>query len=96
MPYIAKNRRTDVESISELPACSSGELNYQITCLFIRYIEANGESYSSFNDCVGAATLAVAEFQRRVIAPYEDKRAEQNGDIPFYGRNDLLDNEDEL
>jgi hypothetical protein len=33
------------------------------------------------NDVVGALDGAKAEFQRRVVAPYEDKKIRENGDV---------------
>ena len=45
------------------------------------YLEAKGESYKTINDIVGALEGAKAEFQRRIVAPYEDKKRQINGDV---------------
>ena len=46
-----------------------------------KYMQQHGLNYRVINDIVGAAEGAKAEFQRRVAAPYEDKKILQNGDV---------------
>lgn len=76
MPYIKQTRR-----ISCTNPNTPGELNYLITCLLLDYCEKHGQSYSTYNDCLGALTGAQLEFYRRVVAPYEDKKIKENGDV---------------
>jgi len=71
MPYIREQRRY-VLSRARALAENSGELNFQLTSLIQMYAEARGHSYQTFNDISGAMTECLAEFRRRVIAPYED------------------------
>lgn len=78
MPYIEKTLRFDVDMGKALTA---GELNYKITKLIVAYLEDRGTSYQSINDVVGALEGAKAEFQRRVVAPYEDAKIRENGDV---------------
>jgi hypothetical protein len=40
-----------------------------------------GQSYQTFNDISGAMTEALAEFRRRIIVPYEDRKIKENGDV---------------
>lgn len=80
MPYIAQNLRQSVE----LPGIwheTAGELNYVITRLCLRYIENNGEQYKHYNDVIGALECCKLEMYRRAIAPYEDKKIKENGDV---------------
>jgi hypothetical protein len=35
------------------------------------------------NDVLGALHAAGLEFNRRIVAPYEDTKIEQNGDIAY-------------
>jgi len=86
MPYIKEADREALTPDSRhapvpRPARNAGELNYQITLLLIDYIESNGLNYQHCNDAVGALDGAKAEFQRRVVAPYEDKKIRENGDV---------------
>lgn len=81
MPYILHQDRFPLRPIASKDARFSGELNYQFTCVLQDYIGANGLSYQTINDIVGALEGAKAEFQRRVVAPYEDAKKTINGDI---------------
>jgi hypothetical protein len=79
MPYITKKEREDLEYGS--PIKTAGQLNYCITKMIKQYMEDKKLSYQVINDIVGALDGAKVEFQRRVVAPYEDKKIEENGDV---------------
>ena len=81
MPYITPDRRKDLAQ-GEVPQ-NPGELNYAITAGILWYLSTHGLNYRTINDIVGALEGAKAEFQRRVTAPYEDKKKEENGDVYF-------------
>lgn len=77
MPYITPERRRPV--IEDGPK-NAGELNYALTLVIHSYWERH-QNYQGINDIVGALEGAKVEFQRRVVAPYEDGKIQQNGDI---------------
>lgn len=79
MPYVAQHHRNRLDAGS--PPDSSGELNYKLTVLCIEYFRSCGANYQAINDVVGALESAKAEFQRRIVAPYEDRKIEENGDV---------------
>ncbi|RLF56137.1 MAG: hypothetical protein DRN27_09865 [Thermoplasmata archaeon] len=84
MPYIKKDIRQSLDHHLELISIgimSPGELNYCITCLIQRYVKDNGKSYTTMNECIGVLDSAKMEFYRRVVAPYEHQKVEENGDI---------------
>lgn len=83
MPYIKKDRREDMRwGLTHLPvAVSEGDLNYIFTQAVLGYLKAHGESYATFNAVVGALESAKLEFYRRVVAPYEDTKIAENGDV---------------
>jgi hypothetical protein len=60
---------------------TSGELNYAISMIVKYYFRLNGADYQAINDIVGALEGAKTEFQRRVVAPYEDGKIDSNGDM---------------
>lgn len=61
---------------------NSGELNYAITMLMHYYVTyMYGESYASISEALSACHEAEAEFRRRRLVPYEDKKIAENGDI---------------
>lgn len=78
MPYIEQSRRKD---LLHAEIKTAGELNYMLTMTVKRYLDSKGLSYPTINDIVGALESAKAEFQRRVVAPYEDAKIKDNGDV---------------
>lgn len=80
MPYI-RNRwyRWELGDNNSHPK-TSGELNYILTCIVGQYYTEYGD-YQAINDIVGALEGCKLEFYRRVVAPYEDKKIEENGDV---------------
>jgi len=84
MPYIKNKHRIRHDAqdmIVEQAIQSAGELNYLITKLIKRYLSDKGESYQSYNDIMGAMEGAKLEMYRRLVAPYEDKKIKENGDV---------------
>ncbi len=83
MPYIREEFRAAVENLDPL---NPGELNYAFTMLLISYLERQIHDhhpldYRLLNDVAGAFELAKAEFVRRAVNPYEDKKIKENGDV---------------
>jgi hypothetical protein len=90
MPYIKQEDRRkfdhgyDFEPMLELcgMACDNpGDLNYAISMLCKSYIQHKGENYQHYNDILGALEGAKLELNRRHIAPYEDIKIKENGDL---------------
>ena len=59
----------------------AGELNYAITEMMINYLNRKGWSYTNMNEVVGVLECAKLELYRRMAAPYEDEKIEENGDV---------------
>ncbi len=81
MPYINLDRQIDLDA-GQVPQ-NPGELNYALHQVFLKYLSTHGLSYRTINDIVGALEGARAEFQRRVVADYEDKKRKENSDVYF-------------
>ena len=88
MPYITQEDRKkyndilyNIKSHFEYYGISPGNLNYLITMIIHEYIGKKGLSYTHLNDVVGVLESAKAEFQRTVVANYEDKKISENGDL---------------
>ncbi len=88
MPYISKDSRIEYDDeIDELAIklneldndMLSGHLNY----IFFRLagILCSDESYARMAVVSSALSEAQAEFRRRVMAPYEDEKIKENGDV---------------
>ena len=79
MPYIPFERREAL--LHGALADTSGELNYRFTRIMLDYLRTHNLSYQTINDINGALMGALTEFNRRVTAPYEDRKIVQNGDV---------------
>ena len=84
MPYIDNEQREKIDPLVEQLRDilgSMGDMNYTITRLCDAYLTTEeGIRYSRLNDLVGALECAKLELYRRVAAPYEDRKAKENGD----------------
>jgi hypothetical protein len=82
MPYITQEQRTSIECSQD--PLNIGEFNYFLTMIIIDYLE-NPESgrlcYDKYNAVMGALECIKQEFYRREIAPYEDIKIKENGDV---------------
>ena len=84
MPYIKQDKRDVLDPhlvrLAENIA-SEGELNYCIYRLSCLLVDRMGESYDTYSLCGSAMEHAKLEWYRRRVAPYEDKKIRENGDI---------------
>ena len=84
MPYVKQEKRMDMgPALAELAdlITVAGDLNYVICRLAHTLAVRKGGNYAAFNEAVGAIECAKQEFYRRVIAPYEDVKIKENGDV---------------
>jgi len=96
MPYIKQADRkkfcyqpvklgpnADIDLVEATGGCcdTAGDLNYAFTVIIQQYLKNHGLNYQHINDCVGALEGAKLELYRRVAAPYEDAKIEENGDV---------------
>lgn len=84
MPYITPERREAFDDVLEKMAPevqSEGELNYCIYKLATLVVDRIGESYANLSMCSSAMEHAKLEWYRRRLAPYEDVKIAENGDI---------------
>lgn len=83
MPYIASQDRFKFDNYLEVgKLCdNAGELNYLLSSIINNYLKHKGLKYQNMNDIIGALEGCKQEFYRRVVSPYEDKKATENGDL---------------
>lgn len=83
MPYITpENRRAWDIWLRPLVdrVQQAGSLNFLITRLALAFI-GDKPNYDRLNAAVGALECAKLELYRRAVAPYEDKKIAENGDV---------------
>ena len=88
MPYIKPQDREIYEPMidvlmNELRYAENwkGDLNFIVSTILNDLLTAYGTSYSMLNDMVGVLECAKLELYRRMAAPYEDEKIEDNGDV---------------
>ena len=79
MPYISEEAKQSDHMLMYEPH-NAGELNFLLTT-FIRDYYLRKPCYQTINDVVGALEGAKLEFYRRIAAPYEDLKINENGDV---------------
>jgi hypothetical protein len=89
MPYIDKTKRIKLDNLIgqlgyevrqfNLPM-KDGAVNYAITKLLLNAF-TDEVGYASYARMIGALECAKLELYRRKLAPYEDKKKEENGDV---------------
>lgn len=94
MPYIKQEKRKEfivkeavgeyeidlLTTVGKIADCG-GDLNYAFTVIAKAYMDSKGENYQNYSDVIAALEGAKLELYRRSVAPYEDKKAEENGDV---------------
>jgi len=82
MPYVKQERRPEldyvVEAMKYAKVKADGDLNY-ILYKFCKYNIA--PSYNNFKNFCGELHQAATEIERRLLAPYEDEKIIENGDV---------------
>ena len=78
-PYIDREAR---EHINTGGSCeTAGDLTFALTVVIETYRAENPNRFQTFAEILGALRAAELEFYRRVVAPYEDKKLAENGDV---------------
>lgn len=88
MPYINGDARKRLDPNLdylgiECPQ-TAGELNYLLTQIILDYSNAWQDSqprYQTYNDVIGALECCKLEMYRRAVAPYEERKIAENGDV---------------
>lgn len=86
MPYIKQEGRDRMEpALEELETCGPydvGELTYLLYRVCKDYVyPAHRARYKDLAEVLGALEATKQEFYRRIVAPYEDKKIKENGDV---------------
>ena len=85
MPYIALWQRSPLDDIvaeiKKLQPMDPGELNYLITQIVQVWLSRTFQNYAAYSAARGVLADVGEELYRRVMAPYEDKKCQENGDV---------------
>lgn len=81
MPYVKQERRAQLDVMVkglQHVIRVDGDLNYVLFALAKRHLEP---SYNTYKNFIGELNETVAEIRRRILAPYEDQKIKENGDV---------------
>ena len=85
MPYIDKTRKGELRPLlDKIKFAGPGDLTYAVSVLMINYLTTLSPhmlTFHALNGCIGAVELAIHEFKRRILDPYEQQKIRDNGDI---------------
>lgn len=82
MPYVKQEKRPKldkvVEALIDAQVVANGDLNY----ILFKYAKYNVKpSYNNFKNFVGELHECAHEIRRKLLAPYEDTKIEETGDV---------------
>ena len=78
-PYIPQDRRRAIDEQGALPT-NTGELTYALYRMGLDYLPPNAR-FADYSEVVAALECAKLEFYRRRVAPYEDIKITESGDV---------------
>ncbi|MBU1178775.1 hypothetical protein KKB69_00305 [Patescibacteria group bacterium] len=90
MPYLEQKDRKNFDPCFEKTldyltkldiGALAGHLNYMVFKTVKVWIGKNGKKYYIFAAIIGTMMCCILEVYRRLIAPYEDKKIKENGDV---------------
>jgi len=81
MPYIKPEKRKEMDEIVDLmnkKVKADGDLNYILYKFCKNHVQP---SYNNYKNFCGELMECAAEIRRRILAPYEDSKIKENGDV---------------
>ena len=82
MPYIKDHLRPTMDTVVDQMKMAGvqvdGDLNYILYAYCKRHIKPG---YGNYKNYIGELHEAAAEIRRRLLAPYEDEKILENGDV---------------
>lgn len=82
MPYVDMDKRPELDQLVRimvnLGIKADGDLNYVLYKFCKYHIDP---SYNNYKNFCGELTECAVEIRRRLLAPYEDTKCNENGDV---------------
>lgn len=79
MPYIPEEAKRTVNAGAVMN--NVGELTYALTKLCLYYLDRGGRNFKDQAEVIAALECTKLELYRRSLAPYEDGKILENGDV---------------
>lgn len=82
MPYVKEEARPELDKIVAEMAWQGIKANGDLNYILFKYCKYNVEpSYNNYKNFMGELNEAAEEIRRRILAPYEDTKIVENGDV---------------
>ena len=81
MPYIKPEKRKIMDKVVDAMIDAGVEVNGDLNYILCSFASLKTPSYKNYKNFIGELNEAAAEIRRRLLAPYEDKKLEENGDV---------------
>ena len=78
-PYISQDRRREIDENGATPS-NTGELTYALYRACLDYLPAKAR-FADYAEVMAALECAKLEFYRRRVAPYEDTKIAESGNV---------------
>lgn len=82
MPYIKQENRQKIDHIVEIMRAMGVKANGDLNYILFKYCKYNVEpGYNNYKNFCGELRQCATEIERKILAPYEDSKIEENGDV---------------
>jgi len=82
MPYIKKEQRPSKDKIIDLMVEENIQANGDLNYVLFKYCKHHiPKSYNSIKNFRGELNECAGEIRRKLLAPYEDEKEKENGEI---------------
>lgn len=82
MPYIKKEKRKDMDEVIKAMILYGLEVNGDLNYVLFKFCKYMIEpSYNNYKNFCGELRQCATEIERRILAPYEDEKIKENGDV---------------
>ena len=82
MPYIKKEKRLAMDQVVRAMFDAGVEANGDLNYILYKYAKYHVEpGYGNYKNFLGELNESSAEIRRRLLAPYEDGKITENGDV---------------
>lgn len=80
MPYLDQSIKDALDS-GLIKASEPGHLTYRLYRICLHYLDLKGKRFYVFAEIMGALLCTILELYRRKVAPYEQEKIRDNGDV---------------
>ena len=82
MPYIKQERRQPMDNIIGLMTLEKVKANGDLNYILFKFCKYQVEpSYNNYKNFCGELRQCATEIERKILAPYEDQKILENGDV---------------